>query len=340
MKRAVICLGLLLGVGFAVIAHAEVVQHGKFRVAVNATLTPKRLPRSGEAPVHFALSARFIPDKGSTPPQLRQIKLEINRHGHLNPNGIPLCRMEQVQPATTANALAACRDALVGEGTFQAKVLFTQQAPFPSTGKLVAFNGIIGCSPRERLLRSRAFHRSGRLWSSSSRTQGGRPGDRTSLPGRGSEEGTSPVSIRPTEREQRTGDWRLRDPQAGDRGHRDARCHSRPAILAHIYGPKPIPTSNTIPFLIEGISKGTYGTQLVASLPQFSGKWGYVTGISMTLGRSFSSQGKRRTYLSASCPAPDGVPIVSFPLSRAGFGFSGHQTVKSTLTGSCRARGN
>ena len=86
-------------------------------------------------------------------------------------------------------------------------------------------------------------------------------------------------------------------------------------------------------------TKGTYGTIPSASLPQFSGKWGYVTGISMTLGRSFSFRGKGRSYLSAGCPAPTGVSIVSFPFARASFGFAGGQTIRSTLTRSCRATG-
>jgi hypothetical protein len=254
-RTAPLMLVLLSALALAGLAGAEVVQQGDFRVAVDATLTPKRLPRSGLAPIRFGLSARFISTKGSTPPQLRKIKVEINRHGHLNPAGIPLCKMEEVQPATTANALAACRDALVGEGTFQAKVLFTQQSPFPSNGKLVAFNG---------------------------------------------------------------------------------RWQGKPAILAHIYGPKPVPTSYTIPFTIKSLGKGTYGTELSASLPQFSGKWGYVTGISMTLGRNFSYRGEPRSYLSASCPAPSGIPIVSFPLAKATFSF-GSQKVNSVLTRSCRA---
>jgi hypothetical protein len=67
--------------------------------------------------------------------------------------------------------------------------------------------------------------------------------------------------------------------------------------------------------------------------------WGYVTGISLNLGRSFSFHGKRHSYLSAGCPAPKGVSIVSFPFARASFGFAGGQTLTSVLTRSCRARG-
>lgn len=81
----------------------------------------------------------------------------------------------------------------------------------------------------------------------------------------------------------------------------------------------------------------TYGTTLSAQLPQVAAKWGYVTGISLNLGRRYTYRGKRRSYLSAGCPAPNGVLIVSFPFARASFGFAGGQTLTSVLTRSCRA---
>jgi hypothetical protein len=143
--------------------------------------------------------------------------------------------MEQVQPATTANALAACRDALVGEGAFQAKVLFTQQAPFLSSGKLVAFNG---------------------------------------------------------------------------------RWQGRPAILAHVYGPKPVPTSYTLPFVIGAVGHGTYGTTLSASLPRFTSKWGYVTGISLSLGRGFLLPRPPPQLPDGGLPGAEGLPRRHLPLAR------------------------
>lgn len=238
-------------------AGAEVIQHGQVRVAVDAKLTPKKLPRSGAAPVRFALSAKIASTEGLIPPQLRGIAIEINRNGHLDPAGLPSCSVEAIQPSTTAGALQACRRALVGEGRFSAKVLVPEQAPFPSSGKIVAFNG---------------------------------------------------------------------------------RWHGRPAILAHVYGAKPVPTSYTLPFVIGAVKRGTYGTALTASLPRFTSKWGYVTGISLSLGRSFSSHGTRRSYLMAGCPAPKGFPGASFSLSRASLSFAGRRPIEQTLTRSCRVR--
>jgi hypothetical protein len=189
------------------------------------------------------------------PPRLKRITISINRHGVLSSTGLPACRLEDIQPATTVDALAVCRRSLVGEGTFSAKVLLKGQAPFPSEGKLYAFNGEV---------------------------------------------------------------------------------EGRPAILAHVYGTRPAPTSFTLIFLISR-SKGTFGTTLGASLPRINAGSGYITGLSLSLGRT-SSAGRGPSYISASCPAPKGFHGASFPFARATFAFAGQSKVSSTLTRSCGVR--
>jgi hypothetical protein len=241
----------------AAIAHAEISQRGDLRVTFNGKLTPRRLPRLGTAPVKVSVGAKIADIHGDTPPQLRQIAIWINREGHFTRAGLPVCQLSQVQPSTTTDALKACRRSLVGQGSFSARVLLPEQAPFPSNGKVYAFNGFFN-------------------------------------------------------------------------GH--------PAILAHIYGTSPVPTSYTIPFAISH-SRGIYGTVLRASFPPFTSEWGYVTGLQMTLGRSFSYKGHKRSYLSAGCPAPKGFPSAVFPFARANFAFAGRQTLISTLTRSCGVSG-
>jgi hypothetical protein len=77
---------------------------------------------------------------------------------------------------------------------------------------------------------------------------------------------------------------------------------------------------------------------LTASLPEALGNWGYVTGIEMRLSRRYRYRGQRRSYLSASCPAPKGFGSAGFPLIKASFVFDGGNTLSSTLSRSCRAR--
>jgi hypothetical protein len=207
--------------------------------------------------VRVAVGAKIAGVEGKDPPQLQTISIAINRYGHFDPTGLPICTERDIQPATNQNALKACQDSLVGVGSFEARVLLSQQSPFPAQGKMYAFNGLI---------------------------------------------------------------------------------HGRPAILAHVYGTDPVPTSFTFPFELAP-SKGTYGTILKAKLPQATGNSGYITGLAMNLGRNFSFKGKRRSYLSASCPAPKGFSKAVFPLAHAGFAFKGGRKLGSTLVRTCGVRG-
>lgn len=233
---------------------AGTAQKGSLRVAFDGSLNPQKLPRSGGAPVTVTVAGRISSSEDAKVPQLRRVSIAINRFGRLSSRGLPSCTEKQIQPATTVEALKACGSALVGEGSFASNVLLPAQAPFPSLGKVVAFNGTY-------------------------------------------------------------------------RGHQ--------AILAHVYGTQPIPTSYVLPFLITH-THGTFATALSAALPRVTGEWGYVTGISLTLGRRFSYRGRPRSYLSAACPAPAGFPGASFPLARAKFGFAGNVNITNTLTRNCR----
>lgn len=124
-------------------ADAEVVQQGNLRVAFQGGLAPHALPRHARAPVAVTLSGRIATTDDAAPPQLRTISLAINRHGRLDFGGLPACRYHQIQPASTKEAVKACRDSIVGRGEFSAKVVLPEQSPFPSTGEVVAFNGIL-----------------------------------------------------------------------------------------------------------------------------------------------------------------------------------------------------
>jgi hypothetical protein len=65
-------------------------------------------------------------------PQLSRIAIEINCNGRFDYVGLPVCRIEQIQPATTDGALEACPRSLIGEGSFSANVKIFEQSPFPS----------------------------------------------------------------------------------------------------------------------------------------------------------------------------------------------------------------
>jgi hypothetical protein len=249
-------LAALATLGLATTVLADVTQEGTLRVKFAGKLAPKRLPRSGLAPVAVSLSGKITTTDKSTPPQLERITMAINRHGRLNPTGLKRCRYHQIQPASTSEALKACRESLIGTGRFEANVALPDQSPFPSNGAVLAFNGSL---------------------------------------------------------------------------------HGKPVIYAHIYGTKPVPISQLVPFHIHRI-EGTYRVVLTAELPRVAAEWGYVSGLSLTLKRTYRYRGKERSYLSAGCPAPRGFESAIYPFARAAFGFDDGRVLRSTLTRTCRVR--
>jgi hypothetical protein len=257
IKRILVTVVAALALALASAAPAEVVQSGPLRVGFTGKITPNKLPRRGRAPIKVSVGTT-IASKGKTVPQLHKLEIAINKNGAIDPTGLPVCSLEDVQPATTALALQNCRGSLVGQGLFEAKVKLKGQTGFPSHGKLYAFN---------------------------------------------------------------------------------SRLHGRPAILAHVYGTQPAPTSFTFTFEVRKTG-GPLGTVLTAVLPESrSSGGGYVSGLSLTLSKVFSYKGHKSSYVSAGCPAPKGISRVGFPFAHVKLSFVGGRKVGETLHRSCRARG-
>ncbi len=110
------------------------------------------------------------------------------------------------------------------------------------------------------------------------------------------------------------------------------------AILAHVYGGEPVPITRIIVFRIRR-AHGTFGTILTGHLPDSLNHYGYVVGIYLKLFRRYVFHGQRRSYISASCSAPAGFGIASFPFARASMRFADGRQLSSTLTRSCRVSG-
>lgn len=250
---AVVLLGLA-SLTAASSARAELVERGDLFVEFGGGIAPNALPRNRLAPISIEIDSTVRTFSGARPPALRWISIGINRGGRIDTRGLPVCHASEVDPGTSAEALAACRSALVGEGRYLANTAFPEQATFPTRGRIVAFNSV-------------------------------------------------------------------------DHGH--------PAILAHVYGPDPVPTTRIIFFRIRRHG-GTFGTSLTANLPVSVNRYGYLRQISLSLFRVFRYRGRARSYLSAACAAPPGFPGAVFPFARASMAFDDGRKLASTLTRSCR----
>jgi hypothetical protein len=256
VKVGIVALALA-SLGLAGLVGAEVVQKGKVRVSVGAELHPKRLPRTGFAPISVSISSGLAATDGGVPPPLKTLQIDLNRHGRLDATGLPECQASQIQPASTSRALEVCGQALVGRGSFSVDVVLGAQEPYPARGRLLLFN---------------------------------------------------------------------------------ARYKGRPALLGQIYSAHPFANSFVIVFTIDRRRNGPYGTTLAATIPTALRAWGNLTSISMRLRRTYTYRGRRRSYLSAGCPAPKGFHRVPFPLARARFAFSAGQRITSTVSGECAVR--
>ena len=138
----VVPLAVLITLAFlAVDAGGETVRQGALQVSFGGSVAPSSLPRTGTTPVAVTIRGHVRALAGGPPPSLRRIAIEVNRVGVLDRAGLPTCPLGRLRASSTANALAACRGALVGEGRVSGVIVLPEQAPSPFGGRVVAFNG-------------------------------------------------------------------------------------------------------------------------------------------------------------------------------------------------------
>jgi hypothetical protein len=122
-------------------ATAATIQQGGLRITVLAQVKPNKLPRHGTTPIAVFVAGHLQNADGSIPPQLRKMRILVNRHGLLQSKGLPTCRVPEVQPASTQRALANCGDAVIGSGRFWGNIVLPDQGAYPTQGRLLIFNG-------------------------------------------------------------------------------------------------------------------------------------------------------------------------------------------------------
>jgi hypothetical protein len=142
------CLLALIAIAAPVaFSAAQTTQQGNLRVTVSGRLAPKKLPREGLAPISVSVGGQIATTDQSLPPTLKTLRIELNRHGRLDYEGLPTCNYGRIQPGSSSHALAGCRSSLVGEGTFSADITLSGQEPYPTQGKLLVFNSVKGGKP-------------------------------------------------------------------------------------------------------------------------------------------------------------------------------------------------
>jgi hypothetical protein len=124
-------------------ARAELNKEGDLIVSFSGGLSPTALPRTTPAPVAVRVIGEVRSASGDEHrlPQLRTIKVAINRQGRLFDRGLPVCEVASIQPANEATARRICGGAIVGSGRVTVQAHIPSQPVFSVKAKLLAFNG-------------------------------------------------------------------------------------------------------------------------------------------------------------------------------------------------------
>ncbi len=145
-RLATVALLLFAAAAFAAGANAEVIQSGDVRVSFLAKFAPTTLPRETPAPITVEVGGKISTTDGSPPPALRNLRVELNSAGRIEPAGLPSCEPSLLQSTDSASALARCGPAKVGDGTFEAQLRFGGK-PLLVKGQALVFNSTVGGRP-------------------------------------------------------------------------------------------------------------------------------------------------------------------------------------------------
>jgi hypothetical protein len=139
-KAFLAALAVCLLVGSAA-AYALTGEFGNTVVSATATLTPRELPAHGGAPVTLSSITRIKNKDGSQPGTLASIVFQVDKHGFVETQGLPVCTTAKLEETTPSVARKRCAGALVGTGVGRAKVTLPGQATKEISSPLSFFNG-------------------------------------------------------------------------------------------------------------------------------------------------------------------------------------------------------
>lgn len=109
------------------------------------------------------------------------------------------------------------------------------------------------------------------------------------------------------------------------------------AIFAQVATGAPLPLTYVIIFQVKK-QKGTFGTQLIGTVPAIASEYGYISAFDLALKRSYTYQGQKLSFAAAGCPAPAGFSEAVFPFARVSYQFADGRQLSGTLERNCKVR--
>lgn len=132
---------LLLLLAAAMPAQAALTQKGDLFIRFDGGISPNALPRHSRAPISVRLEGTIRQIGGDHPPGLRRMRVALNRAGHIETKGLPVCRQNEIRNLSTAEAIKACGPSLVGSGGYTVRTTLPNQAETVNPGEILLFNG-------------------------------------------------------------------------------------------------------------------------------------------------------------------------------------------------------
>lgn len=140
MLTPLAALALLCALG-AGLAWGERSQKGNVIAFLDGRISPRALPRDRLAPLAIHIRGGLQTADGGLLPRATRIELGLPAGGVLSTRGLSSCPSRRLLDERPPEALAACRQALVGRGRLEAWVVVPNQAPFWLRARALAFNG-------------------------------------------------------------------------------------------------------------------------------------------------------------------------------------------------------
>ena len=136
LSIAVLSLVVLSGV-----ASATIVARGNVEARFNGALQVQAHRGRQPAPARLFFRARLGTVNGEPEvPELSGISLALSPRIEVDTRGLPLCHRGRLHETSSGEALRACRDAKVGQGSLIRR-LFTREGELSLKEELIAFNG-------------------------------------------------------------------------------------------------------------------------------------------------------------------------------------------------------
>jgi hypothetical protein len=117
IKRAILLATCVSVLAFSVGgANAALIKVGNLVLKADGGFVPTALPRDSFEPIDFHGHANLINTQGGAPTALEEMRLDFDRDGLLEIQGLPKCTVGKVAHSTVAQARRKCADAIIGTG--------------------------------------------------------------------------------------------------------------------------------------------------------------------------------------------------------------------------------